>query len=310
MFLEIKNLTKSYNKKEVVRNVTFSLEKGKILCILGPSGCGKTTILNAIGGFIKIDKGKIILDGKDITYFSPEKRNIATVFQSYGLFRHKNVLENIEYGLKFKKISKKARKEKAMQIIQDVGLKGFEKREIHELSGGQRQRVALARSIVINPEIILMDEPFSNLDRNLRGSMRKELKNLVNNFNMTVILVTHDQEDVFSIADKVILMNEGKIEQNDSPVNLYNNPVNEFVLEFMGKSNKLNDRKYIRPEKIKIYEKSGKKAVIKEAVFKGALIEYIVETEERESFVLMEMNSGEIRKEGDVLYINYKESMY
>ena len=213
MFLEVRGLIKEYNRKRVIDNVGFELGKGEILCLLGPSGCGKTTILNIIGGFVKPDSGKIILNGKDITELTPETREIATVFQSYGLFSHKNVADNVGYGLKFKKIPKRERLEKVREVLKAVGLEGYEERRIHELSGGQQQRVALARSIVINPGLILLDEPFSNLDENLKDSMRKELKRLVNYFGMTAILVTHDQEDAFIIADKVILMDRGRIVQ-------------------------------------------------------------------------------------------------
>ena len=233
MFLEVKNLCKNYGKKEVLKDINFSLDEGNILCILGPSGCGKTTILNSIGGFIKNNSGRIILDGEDVTLLSPETRNISTVFQSYGLFSNKNVLENVAYGLKFRNVKKQDRMKQSMEILKIVGLEGYENKKIHELSGGQRQRVALARSLVINPRLILLDEPFSNLDKNLRNTMRNEIKKLVKYFKMTTILVTHDQEDAFIMADKVILMNEGKIIQNSTITELYNFPNSEFSLSFI-----------------------------------------------------------------------------
>ena len=205
MFLEVKNLNKTYGEKEVLKDVNFSLDEGNILCILGPSGCGKTTILNSIGGFIKNNSGKIFLNGEDISSLNPEDRNISTVFQSYGLFTNKNVLENVAYGLKFRNVKKQDRINKSLEILKIVGLEGYEYRKVHELSGGQRQRVALARSLVISPRLILLDEPFSNLDKNLRITMRNEIKKLVKYFKMTTILVTHDQEDAFTMADRVIL---------------------------------------------------------------------------------------------------------
>ena len=192
MFLEVKGISKSYNGKRVLNSASFSLDRGKILCILGPSGCGKTTILNSIGGFIKVDEGDIILDGENITSLNPEQRAVSTVFQSYGLFGHKTVIKNVEYGLKFKKIPKSERRKKTLDVLVAVGLNGYEKRHIGELSGGQQQRVALARSLVVNPRLILLDEPFSNLDENLKETMRQEIKRLVKHFNMTTILVTHD----------------------------------------------------------------------------------------------------------------------
>lgn len=330
MFLEVRGLTKEYDRKRVLDNIGFKLEKGEILCLLGPSGCGKTTILNIIGGFVKPDSGKIIMDGKDITELTPEMRQIATVFQSYGLFSHKNVSGNVGYGLKFKKIPKRERLKKIGEVLKAVGLEGYEERRIHELSGGQQQRVALARSIVINPGLILLDEPFSNLDENLKDSMRKELKRLVNHFGMTAILVTHDQEDAFIVADKVILMNRGRIVQNDTPVKLYNTPNSEFSLNFIGKSNKLVNNGFIRPEKIKLYscdesfqnpelkelyEKDKNrqfyryvKGTIIEVLFKGTLIEYIIETDGNEKLNVLELNRGSGRKIGDIVLAVYEKS--
>lgn len=329
MFLEVRGLIKEYNRKRVIDNVGFELGKGEILCLLGPSGCGKTTILNIIGGFVKPDSGKIVLNGKDITELTPEMREIATVFQSYGLFSHKNVADNVGYGLKFKKIPKRERLEKVREVLKAVGLEGYEERRIHELSGGQQQRVALARSIVINPGLILLDEPFSNLDENLKDSMRKELKRLVNYFGMTAILVTHDQEDAFIIADKVILMDRGRIVQDDTPVKLYNSPNSEFSLDFIGKSNKLVNNGFIRPEKIRLYDcdenvenleskelyekDDGKpyqyvKGTIVEVLFKGTLIEYIIETDGNEKLSVLELNRGSGRKSGDTVLAVYIKS--
>ena len=330
MFLEVRGLTKEYDRKRVLDNIGFKLEKGEILCLLGPSGCGKTTILNIIGGFVKPDSGKIIMDGKDITELTPEMRQIATVFQSYGLFSHKNVSGNVGYGLKFKKIPKRERLKKIREVLKAVGLEGYEERRIHELSGGQQQRVALARSIVINPGLILLDEPFSNLDENLKDSMRKELKRLVNHFGMTAILVTHDQEDAFIVADKVILMDRGRIVQNDTPVKLYNTPNSEFSLNFIGKSNKLVNNGFIRPEKIRLYngdesfqnpelkelyEKDKNrqfyqyvKGTIIEVLFKGTLIEYIIETDDNEKLNVLELNRGSGRKIGDIVLAVYEKS--
>lgn len=310
MFLEVKNLSKSYGNKKVLENINFNLEKGKILCILGPSGCGKTTILNSIGGFIKIDTGKIFLDGEDITNLEIENRNISTVFQSYGLFTNKNVIENISYGLKFKKLKKDEIFKKTFEMLEIIDLKGFEKRKISSLSGGQRQRVAIARSLVINPRLILLDEPFSNLDENLKESMRKEIKRLVNLFTMTTILVTHDQQDAFSIADKVILLNEGKIIQNTTPKNLYNVPNSKFTLDFIGKSNKLSENEFVRYEKIKIKEDAKEKGKIKNITFKGQTIEYEIELENKKIIKLVELNDNIERKIGDVVKISYTKQNF
>ena len=308
MFLEVKNLNKTYGEKEVLKDVNFSLDEGNILCILGPSGCGKTTILNSIGGFIKNNSGKIFLNGEDISSLNPEDRNISTVFQSYGLFTNKNVLENVAYGLKFRNVKKQDRINKSLEILKIVGLEGYEYRKVHELSGGQRQRVALARSLVISPRLILLDEPFSNLDKNLRITMRNEIKKLVKYFKMTTILVTHDQEDAFTMADRVILMNEGKIIQNSTVTELYNSPNSEFSLSFIGNSNKLDNDNLIRPEKIKIVDyKTDNFAEIISKQFRGSFIEYQLKLNNKSNILkVIELNTGKEKNIGDNVYIEYE----
>lgn len=308
MFLEVKNLNKIYGEKEVLKDVNFSLDEGNILCILGPSGCGKTTILNSIGGFIKNNSGKIFLNGEDISSLNPEDRNISTVFQSYGLFTNKNVLENVAYGLKFRNVKKQDRINKSLEILKIVGLEGYEYRKVHELSGGQRQRVALARSLVISPQLILLDEPFSNLDKNLRITMRNEIKKLVKYFKMTTILVTHDQEDAFTMADRVILMNEGKIIQNSTVTELYNSPNSEFSLSFIGNSNKLDNDNFIRPEKIKIVDyKTDNFAEIISKQFRGSFIEYQLKLNNKSNILkVIELNTGKEKNIGDNVYIEYE----
>jgi hypothetical protein len=308
MFLEVKNLNKTYGEKEVLKDVNFSLDEGNILCILGPSGCGKTTILNSIGGFIKNNSGKIFLNGEDISSLNPEDRNISTVFQSYGLFTNKNVLENVAYGLKFRNVKKQDRINKSLEILKIVGLEGYEYRKVHELSGGQRQRVALARSLVISPRLILLDEPFSNLDKNLRITMRNEIKKLVKYFKMTTILVTHDQEDAFTMADRVILMNEGKIIQNSTVTELYNSPNSEFSLSFIGNSNKLDNDNFIRPEKINIVDyKTDNFAEIISKQFRGSFIEYQLKLNNESNILkVIELNTGKEKNIGDNVYIEYE----
>ena len=308
MFLEVKNLNKTYGEKEVLKDVNFSLDEGNILCILGPSGCGKTTILNSIGGFIKNNSGKIFLNGEDLSSLNPEDRNISTVFQSYGLFTNKNVLENVAYGLKFRNVKKQDRINKSLEILKIVGLEGYEYRKVHELSGGQRQRVALARSLVISPRLILLDEPFSNLDKNLRITMRNEIKKLVKYFKMTTILVTHDQEDAFTMADRVILMNEGKIIQNSTVTELYNSPNSEFSLSFIGNSNKLDNNYFIRPEKINIVDyKTDNFAEIISKQFRGSFIEYQLKLNNKSNILkVIELNTGKEKNIGDNVYIEYE----
>lgn len=237
MFIKIDNLTKRFNDLIAVDDLSFQVDKGKLICILGPSGCGKTTVLRTIGGFLKPDFGKIYIDGEDITNLSPENRPVSTVFQSYALFPHMTVMENVIYGLKFKDYSKKEALIKGEEYLDIVGLKQEKNKKVTALSGGQQQRVALARSLIINPKVLLLDEPLSNLDAKLRIRMRDEIKDIQERFNITMIFVTHDQEEALSMADKILIMNKGKLEQIGTPEEVYNYPKTKFVLDFIGSSN-------------------------------------------------------------------------
>ena len=304
MFLDIKNLSKRYDKKSAIENINIELEKGKILCILGPSGCGKSTILKSIGGFLNLDTGSIILDGKEISKLDAADREVATVFQSYALFPNMNVIENVSYGLKFRYKDKRKIRELAMEMIEKVGLEGYEKKEISSLSGGEQQRVAFARSLVIIPKLLLLDEPFSNLDAKLRVQMQAQIKKLQREFDISMIFVTHDQAEAFSIADKIILMNKGNIIQVDTPIDLYNTPKDRFSLEFIGKANIYGD-KYIRPEMIEIL-KDGEEAVVKNISFKGDIIDLAVDTKEVKGLKIQILNRKQNYNIGDKIYIKYE----
>lgn len=249
MFLEVNNISKKYGDKYAIKDVNFTLEKGKFLCLLGPSGSGKSTILHSIGGFIK-HSGEIILDGENITNYPPEERDVSTVFQSFGLFPHMTVLKNVMYGLKFKYKDKpkKERVKMATETLEIVGLGDYLSRYPDELSGGEKQRVALARSLVVKPKLLLMDEPLSSLDAKLREEMQFEIRKIQRDFNITTIFVTHDQKEAFVMADDILIINKGEIENHGAPREIYNNPNNKFTLDFIGQKNIVGD-KYVRPEK-------------------------------------------------------------
>lgn len=235
--IELENVTKSFEDNVILKDFNFKVKKDEFLTILGPSGCGKTTILRLIGGFEEPDEGKILFNGEDITNKEPYERKINTVFQKYALFPHMNVYNNIAFGLNIKKMDKKIIKEKVREVLKLVNLVGFENREIESLSGGQQQRIAIARALVNEPEVLLLDEPLGALDLKLRQAMQIELKRIQKSVGITFIYVTHDQEEALSMSDTVVVLNNGEIQQMDSPLNIYNEPKNAFVADFIGESN-------------------------------------------------------------------------
>ena len=235
--IELENVTKSFGDNVILKDFDFKVKKDEFLTILGPSGCGKTTILRLIGGFEEPDDGKILFNGEDITNKEPYERKINTVFQKYALFPHMNVYNNIAFGLNIKKMDKKIIKEKVKEVLKLVNLVGFENREIESLSGGQQQRIAIARALVNEPEVLLLDEPLGALDLKLRQAMQIELKRIQKSVGITFIYVTHDQEEALSMSDTVVVLNNGEIQQMDSPLNIYNEPKNAFVADFIGESN-------------------------------------------------------------------------
>lgn len=314
MFLEIKNLNKYFDDFIAVDNLNIGIEKGELLCLLGPSGCGKTTTLKMIGGFLIPNSGNILIEGKDITKIPPNKRPVSTVFQSYALFPHMNVIENIIYGLKFQGIKKKKAKEKGEEYLKLVGLEKCKNKKIHELSGGQQQRVALARSLIVNPKVLLLDEPLSNLDAKLRIKMREEIKNIQKKFGITMIFVTHDQEEAMSIGDKIGIMNKGKLEQLGTPRQIYENPKSPFVLDFIGSSNIIENNngniKFVRPEMINIVtndkNQQGKiRGKIVEKVFLGSYINYKVSTDNNLLKVQVTNKTEKEYEIGDEVYLKY-----
>ncbi|WP_432405780.1 ABC transporter ATP-binding protein [Wukongibacter sp. M2B1] len=235
--IELKNISVAYGNNVVLKDLNLNVNKGKLISLLGPSGCGKTTTLRLIAGFISAKEGQFIFNGKDYTRVPVHKRNFGFVFQSYALFPHLTVHDNVAFGLKLRKISKSEIDKRVKEILEIVDLKDLAQRFPKELSGGQRQRVALARALVIKPDLLLLDEPLSNLDAKLRVKMRVGIRRIQQEFGITTVYVTHDQEECFSISDKVAVMNKGVIEQLDTPQNIYVSPKTEFVANFVGFEN-------------------------------------------------------------------------
>lgn len=231
--LEIKDLTKIYNNKIVLDNISFEVMDGEFLSILGPSGCGKTTLLKILIGIESATSGKILKKDDDITKIDPSKRGMGIVFQNYALFPNMTVLDNVMYALNLKLKNKKAAEKEALKMIKVVNMTEHIKKYPHELSGGQQQRVAIARTLALNPDIILFDEPMSALDADNRLGLRKELKEIQKKFKTTMIYITHDQEEAFSLSDRVMVMNNGKIEQIDVPNKIFNHPKNDYVRNFV-----------------------------------------------------------------------------
>ena len=268
--IELKNISHAFGRNEVLKDVDISIEDGEFFTLLGPSGCGKTTLLRLIAGFTELQKGDILLDGKSIANAAPEKRNIGFVFQNYALFPHMTVWENICFGLNVKKERSDVINSTASKYLELVDMAEFKNRRINELSGGQQQRVAVARSLAIEPKILLLDEPMSNLDVSLREEMRSEIKRIQRELSITTVFVTHDQNEALSVSDRIAVFNEGRCLMCDTPENVYFHPKDDFTAGFLGKTNIFTkdfllgngitaseEKIYVRPESMEITASKG-----------------------------------------------------
>lgn len=307
IMIDLKNLSKSFGESKVLDNLNLYIRENEFLTLLGPSGCGKTTTLRIIAGFETPTDGKVIFKGKDITKIPPYERQVNTVFQKYALFPHMDVFENIAFGLKIKKLKKEVISEKVTEVLRLVNLSGYEKRGVDSLSGGQQQRIAIARALVNEPKVLLLDEPLGALDLKLRKDMQMELKKIQKRVGITFIYVTHDQEEALTMSDTIVVMDQGVIQQVGTPVDIYNEPKNAFVAQFIGESNILEgimhenyqveflgvdficvDKGFSKDEKVQVVVRpedvemtpAGQghlDGVVREVTFKGVHYEMVVE---------------------------------
>lgn len=305
--VSLNDIVVSFDNQTVLNNINLDIKDKEFVTLLGPSGCGKTTTLRIIGGFLQPDSGNIMFEGKMITNLPPYKRNVNTVFQKYALFPHLNVFENIAFGLRVKKLAEDEIKVRVSEMLELVNLRGFEERSVHNLSGGQQQRVAIARALVNRPKVLLLDEPLGALDLKLRKGMQTELKRIQQSLEITFVYVTHDQEEALTMSDTVVVMKDGNIQQIGTPVDIYNEPENAFVADFIGESNiidgvMIKDRLVsicgheficvdegfgentevdvvIRPEDITLTVGSDEKlkGIVRSVIFKGVHYEMVVD---------------------------------
>ena len=322
--IEFRNITKAFGDKCVLNDISFYVKKGEFLTLLGPSGCGKTTLLRLLAGFGNTDKGEILINGENITDVPPHERPVNTVFQRYALFPHLDVYENIAFGLKLQKVPTDEIDKKVRKVLKMVSMTDYEDRDVESLSGGQQQRVAIARAIVNQPKVLLLDEPLAALDLKMRKDMQIELKEMHRKLGITFIYVTHDQEEALTLSDTIVVMNEGKIQQIGTPTDIYNEPQNSFVADFIGESNILNGKMIkdklvefvghefdcvdegfgenvdvdvvVRPEDIYIMnrtEGAQLTAKVKSCTFKGVHYEMFVDTDKGYELMIQDYNAFE-----------------
>ena len=328
--VSLRDIVVEFDGQRILDGLNLDIHDKEFVTLLGPSGCGKTTTLRLIAGFLEPNSGKVLLKGEDITGVPPYKRPVNTVFQKYALFPHLNVFENVAFGLRLKKLDEETIRRKVRNMLEVVGLKGFERRSISQMSGGQQQRVAIARSLVNQPRVLLLDEPLGALDLKLRKEMQLELKRLQREMNITFVYVTHDQEEALTMSDTVVVMNKGNIQQIGSPQDIYNEPRNAFVAKFIGDSNIVDgimekdflvsfggqefacvDRGFkprepvqvvIRPEDVDIVPPSAGKltGLVREVIFKGVHFEMHVDVEGKEWLI----HSTQASQPGELIGMN------
>lgn len=343
IIVSLRNISKSYGGSEakVVKNINLDIYEGEFLTILGASGCGKTTTLRMIAGFENVTSGEIYIEGNLINDVPPYKREVNTAFQSYALFPHLNIYDNIAYGLRVKRVPKKEIKERVMRMLELVRLEGYETRKPAQLSGGQKQRVSIARALINNPKVLLLDEPLGALDLNLRKQMQLELKSMQKKLGITFIYITHDQEEALTMSDRIAVMHNGVLEQVSKPKELYLKPQTKYVAEFIGESNifegivqaqkdglctvnvesgyitcqgngyQPGEMVYvcIRPEKMKIYRKPVEgfslKGEIREKIFTGNIVKTIVSLPNGHDIIVSDMGDTDEYQEGDIIYLGW-----
>ena len=332
MYVELKNINKSFKDFKASNDVNFSIEEGKLIGLLGPSGSGKTTILRMIAGLETPDSGDIIIGGTRVNDIPAGKRGIGFVFQNYALFRHMTVFDNIAFGLQVQKKDKKFIKTRVQELIELVGLKGFEKRYPHQLSGGQRQRVAFARALAPNPKLLLLDEPFAAIDAKVRKELRSWLKEMVEKLGITSIFVTHDQEEAVEVADEIIVTNRGRIEQKGTPIEIYKNPKTPFVAQFIGESTIIDNysslkgfddigddsKAVIRPEFIQIGKdreeisvpSAAEKGVVSSVSFRGNNIQIEVQVGENKLTGYRTLEDEPLKEGDEVLVLIHRIYVY
>ena len=303
----LKHISHSYDRVRVLENVDLTIGEGEFYTLLGPSGCGKTTLLRILAGFITPSEGEVWIGDQNITDHGPEKRNMGIVFQNYALFPNMTVRENISYGLRVRRLPKNVQQDRCDYYMELAGMKEYADRRIQDLSGGQQQRVAIARALVIEPRMLLLDEPMSNLDVALRVKMREEIRSIQKKVGITTLFITHDQQEALSISDRIAVMRDGHVLQIGTPDDIYNSPNQEFVANFVGTSNLLDGR-YVRPEQMRLLRSGdGIPARVTGIRFSGVYYEYTALASGKE-YRVIELNdgSGASFKAGDPCFVSVK----